>query len=800
MWQSGRYPVREVAALKNSAIERLYGEAEASFGLWEVVKDVVDEFIDLSLNYRQSGHPGGSRSKVHLLLATLLSGAMRWDIRRPWLPFADRFVLSAGHTVPVVYSTLAALNETLRIRAARDPDPAFAFPDGGRWALTHEQLLTLRHRGGLPGHPEMAGKTLFLKFNTGPSGHGMPPAAGEALALKLAGAGDVRVFVVEGEGGLTAGASHETRNAAWGLGLSNLVFLVDWNDFGIDDFAASSVVPGTPATWFGAYSWRVSGTTEGMEWAPVTRAVLEAACGENPEQVPSVAWFRTRKGRGYGKYDNKSHGSPHPMNSAPFWEVRHGFMAKYGMTYVGVDEPAPSDLTTLNEQAAENLRRAAAVLADQAAVVDAISDRLVRLAETVPQEVEGLTIGGRGADVFADPRLSNYRSYPTLMYRKPGEKQANRAALGAWGSWVNAVAKRDYGRPLFIAASADLADSTNLAGFGKDFGELPGFGWYERNSNPRGALLPTEITEFTNAGMMVGLATVNLASDPFASFNGFWGACSTYGSFSYLKYGEMRLFSQLAQDCELQVGKVLWVAGHSGPETAEDSRTHFGIYEPGVTQFFPEGKVIDLHPWEYNEVPVVLGAAIATDVPIIALHLTRPSIELPDREALGMPSHFEAARGAYVLRAFRPDLPAMGTVFVQGTTTTANLVRALPDLDANGLNVKVVAAISPQLFRLQPAAYRDLVISPADRLDAMAITNRTYRLMRDWVDGPLGAEYSMGADWDDRWRTGGSLDEVMDEAHLTTRHILEGIERFVRDRDRRLEQLHNLVAAAGRRQ
>ena len=69
----------------------------------------------------------------------------------------------------------------------------------------------------------------------------------------------------------------------------------------------------------------------------------------------------------------------------------------------------------------------------------------------------------------------------------------------------------------------------------------------------------------------------------------------------------MRLFSQLAQDCELKVGKVLWVAGHSGPETAEDSRTHFGIFETDVTQLFPDGHVIDLHPWEYNEVPVVLG-------------------------------------------------------------------------------------------------------------------------------------------------------------------------------------------------
>ena len=96
-----------------------------------------------------------------------------------------------------------------------------------------------------------------------------------------------------------------------------------------------------------------------------------------------------------------------------------------------------------------------------------------------------------------------------------------------------------------------------------------------------------------------------------------------------------------------------------------------------------------------------------------------------------------------MLRPFRDDLPAMGTVFVQGTTTTANLVKLLPDLDNLGLNVKVVAAISPQLFRMQSEAYRGTVIAAADRLDAMAITNRTVKLMRDWVDGPLSAEYSM---------------------------------------------------------
>ena len=80
----------------------------------------------------------------------------------------------------------------------------------------------------------------------------------------------------------------------------------------------------------------------------------------------------------------------------------------------------------------------------------------------------------------------------------------------------------------------------------------------------------------------------------------------------------------------------------------------------------------------------------------------------------------------------------------------------------------------------------------------MAITNRTVKLMHDWVDGPLAAEYSMGADWDDRWRTGGSVDEVMDEAHLTTAYILQGITRFVQDRVSRLQRLHDLVEAADR--
>ena len=196
--------------------------------------------------------------------------------------------------------------------------------------------------------------------------------------------------------------------------------------------------------------------------------------------------------------------------------------------------------------------------------------------------------------------------------------------------------------------------------------------------------------------------------------------------------------------------------------------------------------------------PVVIAAALRAKAPIVALHLTRPAVDIPDRAALGMPSHFAAARGAYVLRPYRAGAPKMGTVFVQGTMTTANLVKILPQLDAAGLNVKIVAAISPQLFAMQDEAYRASVVTPAERLDAMVISNRARRVMRDWIDHPIVAEYSLTSDWDDRWRTGGTVDEVLAEAHLSTAHLLAGITRFAQERTARLRRLRELVDAAAR--
>ena len=155
---------------------------------WSAISAMIDQCIDIALNHSQSGHPGGSRSKVPILLATLLSGIMKWDIRNPGETFGDRFVLVAGHTNPVVYATLAVFNEALRRKYNKTGDKKYLNPMGDQYTLYFDDLLNLRRRNGLPGHAEMEGKTLFFKFNTGPSGHGAAPAVEQAFALKYAGA------------------------------------------------------------------------------------------------------------------------------------------------------------------------------------------------------------------------------------------------------------------------------------------------------------------------------------------------------------------------------------------------------------------------------------------------------------------------------------------------------------------------------------------------------------------------------------------------------------------------------------
>ncbi len=766
-----------------------FAQLSKHFHHWQKVGDLIDQCIDLMLNLRQSGHPGGSRSKVPLLVASTLGAGMRWDPRHPEKAFGDRFVLVAGHTNPVIYAMLAVYNEALRARFEETGDERYAFPKADERALYWQDLLTLRHNKGLPGHAEMEGKTLFFKFNTGPSGHGAPAALGEAIALKHAGAGDVKVFAMEGEGGHSAGAHHEVKNSAWGLGLDNLIYLFDWNDHGIDLRAHSEVVHGTPKDWFEPYGWRVAGTENGEDYASITKALLAIVHDERPQGRPGMVWVKTRKGRGYHKFDAPSHGKAHARNSELFWKCREDFKARYDVQWKGAGDTKDPGEDACRPQTAEWLQQVMGVLRADKELVAYLADTLVEMGDSIPEKPDTFKLGS-SANLHEDRSWLAIETLPAELFVAPGTKIANKEAFAKFGAFVNAKAKETMGRPLVLACSADLADSTSIVGFAQDFKGTKGFGWYERNKNPGGSLLPQQITEFTNSGLCAGIASVNMSANPETEFVGYWGAHSTYGSFSYLMYGMMRLFSQLAQDNPLKLGKVIWVAGHSGPETAEDSRTHFGIFAPGTTQLFPDGHVINLHPWEHNEVAPMLAAALMTDVPIIALHLTRPNVAVPDRAKLGCAPHTEAAKGCYVIREYDTRRPKQGTLIVQGTSTTDSVFQLLSRFDdPTAPNVKILAATSWELFQRQSREYQDKVLSRADWLDSTVITNGARRLMHDWLSSKVAEAYAMSPDWDNRWRTGGTVDELKREAHIDPDSIWNGIQRFVTDREKRLSRL-----------
>src|SRR6185436_9485805 len=305
---------------------------------------------------------------------------------RPELAFGDRAVLVAGHCNPGIYAMLAVYNEALRLRHAQTGDKRYLVPNAKERSLVWEDLLFLRHNKGLPGHAEMEGKTLFFKFNTGPSGHGAPAALGEAMALKHAGAGEVRVFAMEGEGGHSAGAHHEVKNSAWGLGLDNLIYLFDWNDHGIDHRAHSTVVHGTPEQWFEPYGWRIAGTERGEDYASITKELQKIVHDPSPRGRPGMVWVKTRKGRGYYKYDAPSHGKAHARNSELFWKCRNDFTQKYGVEFKGCNDTNDPGENASREQTAEWFKSVMKVLRDDTELVTYLSDTLVELGESIPQQ------------------------------------------------------------------------------------------------------------------------------------------------------------------------------------------------------------------------------------------------------------------------------------------------------------------------------------------------------------------------------------------------------------------------------
>ena len=188
-----------------------------------------------------------------------------------------------------------------------------------------------------------------------------------------------------------------------------------------------------------------------------------------------------------------------------------------------------------------------------------------------------------------------------------------------------------------------------------------------------------------------------------------------------------------------------------------------------------------------------LAAAMQTKIPIIALHLTRPPIEIPNRNTLGIASHLDAAKGVYIIKDYNLNEDRKGLVIIRGTSSINSLMKILLDIKTNGPNVKIVAAISWDLFMQQPNEYRQKMISDNEWMDSMIITNGAKILLKNWISNKIVEEYSLSPDFDNRWRTGGSVDEIVNESKLDSKSIWDGINRFAFDRKTRLNRIRKSI-------
>ncbi len=798
-------------------------------------------------NYAQTGHLGGPLAYTpYNVTAHLIgpeNGGLRFDYRRPKHPYSDKFMLAAGHSIPTCYALWMIMGQALDRRFQQTGDPRYRVDshlamlpiDALGFRRGAGALKTLLHETGLEDHPLFAqakGRGIRAlsghaestdctnDVNGGPSGIGIATAAGKAAFWDVVGAPDSpKVIALEGEFALTEGHAQELKTQALALQVGKrLRVMVSDNNAGIDDRLLGGVIAAQYDDYdlvnqWTSYGWNVFTLSNGNDYSEVA-AALKAMDEVNPlDRRPIVAIGKTIKGYWPEAVDGKIPGfgdqlvsyPSHPyamkMNSEYFVALAETFEKHYGLEFEGIRKGPVSDNRERLIQFKTNIDLVMSLL-DRNGLGDRLADRLVEIGDTVRDDLK-LRISA-SHDPFLDDRLrvaklpedpqkvtvrngisGAEKQVNIALFKKPGEIAGARRAISEIIKWMNYVTE---GR--FFTVAADLSESINV-----EHGSL--WGHYSPVDNPLGTRLKAPIQEAGNVSTAVGLVSQSASVDP-EKFAGVWALSGTYGAFTPLMYTPARVWSQQNQDSKFRVGVLHILTAHSGPETAADARTHFGIFAPQVWKLFPRGQVINLSFWDYNDVaPGYFAAAeIAARDPrvgIITLEVARPDFPVADRSLFSDSDPRAAAKGLYVIRDFAPDKPRHGYVIAQGASSTVNLVKVLPELAAAGVNVKVIAAISEDLFDRQPQAYRDSVLPPEARYDLMVVSTGTRRMWPLRNLGPLTDEYSLTSDFDNSWRSGGLELEVIAEAHLDPASILAGVKRFATERERRIGDQRKMI-------
>lgn len=793
-------------------------------------------------NYAQTGHYGGPLAYTPYNIAVHLAGpefgGLRYDYRRPKHPACDKFMLAGGHCIPTCYALWILMGEAMdrRYQATGDkkyyvdPKVAMLGIDALGFRRGHGALATLLQDNGLADNPLFAQARIrgiralsghaesidvTNDVNGGPSGVGLALAAGKAAFWDVMGApiDGPKVIAFEGEFALTEGHAQELKTQA--LALKNgkrLRIMISDNNAGIDDSLMGGVIDAKYTGYdlvqqWTSYGWNVFTVEDGNDYKQVVAAMKAMEDWDPTDRRPMVMIGKTVKGWWPAKLEKPIIGYPsHPygfkINSEHFLTLAKTFEEKYGVQFADITAGAPKTTADRLVQFKTNIDVAMSVL-DKTGVGEWLANRLVEIGDTIKDDFP--LRAQTKTDPFQDERLrvknlpeepqkikvknpisGEEKEVSVTLFRKAGEVAGTRRGISEILKWMNYVTDNR-----FLTIAADLSESINL-----EHGNL--WGHYDPEKNPAGTRLKAAIQEAGNVSTAIGLVGQNASVDP-TKFAGVWAISGTYGAFTPLMYLPARVWSQQNQDSVFRMGVLHILAGHSGPETAADARTHFGIFSPQVWKLFPRNQTIHLSFWDYNDVaPGYFAAAeIAAreqKVGIISIEVARPDFPVADRSKFADTDLRAAAKGFYVIRDFAPG-PRHGYVVTQGSSSTVNLVSILPKLEAAGVNVKVIAAISEELFDRQPESYRDSVLPPEAMYDLMIVSTGTRRMWPLKNVGPLTDEYSMTSDFDNQWLTGGLEPDVIAEARLDAASIQSGILRFAKDHDKRISRQRDLLKA-----
>jgi transketolase len=829
-----------------SSLEQLEMQIDRPGGLEDVGYMTCMTLVLLG-NYAQTGHFGGPLAYTPYNVAAHLAGpelgGLRYDYRRPKHPFNDKFMLAGGHNIPTGYALWMVMGQALerKFKATGDPryyaDPNVAILpiDALGFRRGAGALKTLLQDHGLADHPLFAqAKARGIKalaghaestdvtndVNGGPSGIGIATAAGKAAFWNIVGApSSLKVIALEGEFALTEGHAQELKTQALALQVGKrLRLLLSYNNAGIDDVLLGGVVDQKFDSYrlvdqWTSYGWNVLMLSNGNDYSQILTALKTMEDWDNDDRRPMIVIGVTTKGYWPGAVDCKIAGicdqiisyPSHPysmkMNADYFVALASTFEKQYGVNFEGIREGPVTDPRERMIQFKTNIDVVMSLL-DRDGLGDWLADRLVSIGDTVTNDLplhfdiqrnpfldERLRVAHLPTEpqkVTVKNRYSGAEKQVAItLFRKYGEVAGTRRAVSEIIKWMNYVTDNR-----FLTIAADLSESINM-----EHGSL--WGHYNPEINPLGTRLKATIQEAGNVSTAIGLVSQSASIDP-GQFAGVWAMSGTYGAFTPLMYTPARVWSQQNQDSRFRMGVLHILAAHSGPETAADARTHFGIFATQVWKLFPRGQTIHMNFWDYNDVAAGYFAAaeIAARDPkvgIISIEVARPDFRVADRGKFADTDLKAAAKGLYVIRDFAPGKPRSGYVLVQGSSSTVNLVSQLPRLEEAGINVKIISAISEELFDRQPEEYRRSVLPLEAYYDLMVVSTGTRRMWPIRNLGPLTDAYSLTSDWDNQWLTGGLEQDVIAEAHLDRESIFAGIQRFARDRDLRLAQQRDLL-------